>query len=348
MPGRHPDDDLLADLAADVLPLEQARTVEAHVLSCDRCASLLSDAEHVRNLLLSDDAGPVPAEIWNRIEAALSTAGAPARPQEQPVSPEPPAVRDVDARGSSGWDGPDPLDDPHDWTTSVQPAVREHAPVAPLTGGVRRVTASRRDTRPDRRRRPAPLLLGAAAAVVLLLAVGAVRIAQSGGSGASAAFDASGSSAGVASSSAAGGSAAESAAGAVITRSNADYTSSTLKARARALVQAATTRTLPPRAASSGSETASAVPSARAAARAPAVAADPKATDVTNPARLAACLTALGASSDAVVAVDLARYQGREAAVLVLRTEGGYEVWVVERTCHAGDEGALSETTLAS
>jgi hypothetical protein len=76
------------------------------------------------------------------------------------------------------------------------------------------------------------------------------------------------------------------------------------------------------------------------------VAPDPEATDVTNPQRLAACLTALGASSDSVVAVDLARYQGREAAVLIVRTASGYEVWVVERTCSAGHEGALATTTL--
>src|SRR4051794_37686220 len=82
MPGRHPDDDLLADLAADVLPVDQAREVEAHVLACDRCASLLSDAEHVRGLLLADDAGPVPPEIWTRIEAALQAAS--------PASPAPP------------------------------------------------------------------------------------------------------------------------------------------------------------------------------------------------------------------------------------------------------------------
>ena len=34
------------------------------------------------------------------------------------------------------------------------------------------------------------------------------------------------------------------------------------------------------------------------------------------------------------------------AAVLIVRTASGYEVWVVARTCSAGDEGALAETTL--
>jgi hypothetical protein len=173
-----------------------------------------------------------------------------------------------------------------------------------------------------------------------MLGVGAVRIAQSGGAP-TAAFDSSGASAGAAAASAAAG------ATAVITRSNKDYTSSTLAAGARTLVrqssrsQAGTAGTE-----GSSSEDVKRVPEPLTAGPAPAVAPDPKATDVTNPQRLAACLTALGASSDSVVAVDLARYQGREAAVLIVRTASGYEVWVVERTCSAGDEGALAETTL--
>jgi hypothetical protein len=350
MPGRHPDDDLLADLAADVLPLEQARAVEAHVLACDRCASLLSDAERVRALLLADDAGPVPPKIWSRIEAALqaqssaSPMSRPPRADAAALPPSPPAASRVDATGPGGWDGADPLDDPDDWATVVRPATApDPAPRRGAPFGVPRLSTSRRSSRQDRRRRPAPLLLAAAAAVVLRLAVGTVRIVQSGG-GPTAAFDSSRAAAGASSEAAV----AAAGAGAVITRSNKDYSSSTLPDGARSLIHRSTLAkagTLG--GAGSSSDDATLAPDARAAASLPSVTPDPKATDVTNPQRLAACLTALGESADSVVAVDLARYQGREAAVLVVRTASGYEVWVVERTCHRGDEGALARTTLA-
>jgi hypothetical protein len=352
MPGRHPDDDLLADLAADVLPLEQARAVEAHVLACDRCASLLSDAERVRGLLLADDAGPVPPEIWSRIEAALQ-AESPASPTSRapraepaalpPSPPTPPAERRAHTTGPGGWDGANPLDDA-DWTTAVRPATAPHS--APRRGvpigGVPRLSASRRNFREDRRRGPAPLLLAAAAAVVLMVAVGTVRIVQSGG-GPTAAFDSSGAAAGASSEAA-----VAAPVGALITRSNKDYTSSTLADGARSLVH----RSAVSKAGTAGGEGSSTdgatlAPEGRAAASLPSVTPDPKATDVTNPQRLTACLRALGATADSVVAVDLARYRGREAAVLVVRTATGYEVWVVERTCHPGDEGALAQTTLA-
>jgi hypothetical protein len=53
-------------------------------------------------------------------------------------------------------------------------------------------------------------------------------------------------------------------------------------------------------------------------------------------------------SRDKLVAVDLATYEGREAAVLLLRAaDGGHEVWVVERTCSSGNEGALKYTRLS-
>jgi hypothetical protein len=356
MPGRHPDDDQLADLAADVLPVDQARGVEAHVLACDRCASLLSDAERVRGLLLADDAGPVPPEIWSRIEAALRAASpvSPAsssRPVRNdgattpPPPPTTPVARRSDAGGPGSWDGPDPLDDPDDWTTAARPVVAPQFRSGPgvPTGSVRRLHTSRREARPERRGRRASLLLVAAAAVVLALAVGGLRLVRSGGD-VTAALQSRGASEGPSSASAAAGTA-----GAVLTRSNREYTSSTLAAGARSLLTASA-RDQEATSGAEGSSTAGASrpPAPRAAPSLPPVTPDPTATDVTNPRRLAACVAALGASSDSVVAVDLATYRGREAAVLVVRTTSGYEVWVVERTCHAGDEGALAETTLAA
>jgi hypothetical protein len=78
------------------------------------------------------------------------------------------------------------------------------------------------------------------------------------------------------------------------------------------------------------------------------LAADPKADDLRNPARLAACLGALGVSPDRLVAVDLATYDGREAAILLATSAdgAGHEVWAVERTCGPGAEGALGYTRL--
>ena len=61
------------------------------------------------------------------------------------------------------------------------------------------------------------------------------------------------------------------------------------------------------------------------------------------------CLGALGAAPDRLVAVDLARYEGREAAILLLKAaEGnGHEVWAVDRTCAPGAEGALKYVRLS-
>ena len=53
---------------------------------------------------------------------------------------------------------------------------------------------------------------------------------------------------------------------------------------------------------------------------------------------------------DRLVAVDVAKYEGREAAILLLTTPdgAGHEVWAVERTCAPGAEGALNYTRLSN
>ena len=356
MPGPHPDDDLLADLAADVLPVEQARIVEAHVLQCDRCAQLLSDAERVRRLLLADDPGPVPPAVWSRIEAVLlaetgaeaegSTAHRRAAQPERRPSVAPPFLAETGA-----WDGPDPLDDPDRWN-SARPSAAQTPPTArnvvPGPGGLRGLTTTRRDTRRDRRGPRLSLVIAAAAAVVAFAVVGTARLLGGGnpGSGSTAL------SSGTAQNSRA-------AAAAVLVSSGQNYTARDLARQVRPLLATGTAKgtagsaeasragaASAPRAPASPSGTTTAgsdqAPSASGARRAAAVAPDPRATDVRNPQRLAACLAALNASSEPVVAVDLARFQDREAAVLVLSASaGGYEVFVVERTCAPGDEGTL-------
>ncbi|MGZ4613657.1 MAG: hypothetical protein ACXV1K_10895 [Kineosporiaceae bacterium] len=375
MPGRHPDDDLLADLAADVLPLDQARMVEAHVMECERCAALLSDAERLRALLLADEPGPVPPRIWDRIEAALE-AEASGRPSVErrssgggvhagsgPAAGPAAATSRPDAAGprpaeGAGWDGPDPLDDPDTWQDAPHRSRRVGSPgsVPPVTGSLTRLTTSRRDSRGDRRdgrrRWLSPAVLAAAAAAALVAVVGTVRLAQSGGN----AVDAT---AGLASGSSAASGEPESASGARILASGTRYTTAALRTQARALLPAQTGgEAMTHSGAGAGVAAPRATPAPTRGAPVPAPAAagsrstgtvtpDPRATDIRSPARLAACLAALDTGQERLVTVDLATFDGREAAVLVLQaTTGGYEVFVVERSCAPGQEGTIDYATL--
>jgi hypothetical protein len=184
--------------------------------------------------------------------------------------------------------------------------------------------------------------------------VGSVRLAGSNNSSSGASL-----SAGTGSPSAAAGAAGGSADAASVrmVQSGRDYRERTLAAQARSLLALGRVAGATP-SASAPPTKAPAVPRPSAASGrslAPGatsiesgLAADPAAADVTNPARLAACLKALGVAPDRLVAVDLARYEGREAAILLLTAAdgNGHEVWAVERTCAPGMEGALKYTHL--
>jgi hypothetical protein len=139
----------------------------------------------------------------------------------------------------------------------------------------------------------------------------------------------------------------------VYERTGTKYTAAGLAKQAGALAATmqlpAVVRGTPAPAADRSSTPVAGTSGASAPAAAPRAAAlpDPTATDIANPAQLTGCLQALKASPDRVVAVDLATYDEREAAVIVLTAVGGgYEVFVVERTCSSADDRTLAYQAL--
>lgn len=207
------------------------------------------------------------------------------------------------------------------------------------TTAARTVTPMAVDHRPVRGMR----LLQAAAAVVLVLGVGAIGVGaltNRGGNGDSAATSSADSAGG------AGRAAAEAAPVAPITASGRDWTSSTLRTSASALVAGTVSRTyaLYDRQAAkdtdAGGDTLAPSASPQAAQRDLADAAG-GADRLAEPTALRACVANLTDGDDSVqpVAVDLARWQGQPAAVLVFPTVDDPEtldVYVVAPDCPIG------------
>ncbi len=230
------------------------------------------------------------------------------------------AVRDL----LRGLPGPGPI--PPDVATGLRVALERLTPddvepaepvSRPGAGGptvVPLAAPTRRRTLPERARP----WLAAAAAVVVLGGGGATLWHSWGGSGTGASSADSRSSAGnsfAESDTAAGGALTDRQVHDLVRASGTDYTKRDLAAQVR-------TRLLNGAAAGSAG-----VPSGATGDR------------LTSPSGLTSCLSALGVAAGAVTAVDLARFEGRPAAVVVLRAEGGGEdVWVVGRDCRQGDD----------
>lgn len=200
----------------------------------------------------------------------------------------------------------------------------------------RQVRDEERDTRPPWARP----VFAVAAGLVGVLGVG-VAIQQLGGS----VNDTASTTAGGAASGA--GSADAAAAPAVpVLETGTDYTAAKLEGQAKALVGKAAAARQAQDLAGGGAtepqvEAATPGPAPSAATRS---AAQPPVANqlLKDPAALAACLTAIDSAGVRPLAVDLARYQGQEAAILVLPAPaGGIEVWAVSRTCKPGADGTL-------
>lgn len=422
VPGGHPPQDVLADLAAEVLSVEQARDVEAHVMRCRECEQMLVDAERVRALLAGPRPGPMPADVWNRIESsfaaeaaargrnatgpgssggvgtsstrgwfdspelsastatpyALPSAVPPQVPSPSPAPasaplPPPPFAgspvtapalpgsqggsrgRSADRTDGSRGTAPDtgsmflPKDGapsvplpPPDMSFDEAPTaawrlfLNEPEPEPPSdpvqhkVGRAVRSMRSRRDVRTENEkvptwRRPGVVTAVAAAGIAVLGLSGLGLAKVLGGD------DRDGMAAPAALPGASGRG--------LVVNSGAEYTASTLAAQVKALVKNGSPISTRTSAAKGTPDSSAAKTSSPGAVGSPSV----RPGTVADPKHLQSCLAALGEADRKPIVVDLARYQGREAAVIVLPgVTSGYEVWVVARDCRPGAEGHLA------
>ena len=80
----HPAPDTLADHAEGLLPSAQAAEVARHLLTCPQCRDTRDALAEVRTLLTAyADPGPMPADVADRLGAALAAEG-PLDPADQP------------------------------------------------------------------------------------------------------------------------------------------------------------------------------------------------------------------------------------------------------------------------
>jgi hypothetical protein len=335
----HPDHDLLADLAADVLDDDLAGQVQSHVIDCPSCAGLLAEAEGIRSWLRQGEPERMPDDVLERLEAALAAvAPAGSTPSTGDVAtPDVPTPAGGVSRGASGVG-----------SRRLTPALPKNRAVAPGdTGRLTRITtrvttpteSARRQAReeqladrPSLLTRFAPLLKAAAAVVVLLGAGGFVWNLTSGSSDTTTSAD----------SSAAAASSAPVLAPVQATGTN--YDDSDLRKQVDALIGASQRAALKAPAPSSADRVEG---TAQDSAASPFAAAS---SDLLkSPPALRACLSAIGADDDQPVAVDLARWAGRDAAIIVLNADGGgYDVWVVARTCAPDADGTIAQEHIDS
>jgi hypothetical protein len=325
-PGAHPDHDLLADLAAEVLPEDIAVQIQGHVMSCPDCADLLAEAEGIRALLRRSEPEIMPDDVLDRLEATLVAArqAAAGRPAGETAPSTGPVRRIQPSVPGAG---------------RVPVATEGGRGLSRLRGRAAEVTGARRQAREEERADEPGLLsralpaLRIAAAVVLVLGLGGVAVHFFAGS----------------SSSDSGGSAASSAGPAVLApveSTNTDYTKDALKSQVSTLVtqsQAAAGD------AGGGASTFSAVTPHTASGAAGGATQDGSQL-LRSQAALRACLDAIGHGDDQPVAVDLARYAGQEAAIIVLNSDSGtgYQVWVVARTCAPGADGTIDVLSVSA
>ncbi|MFF0389588.1 anti-sigma factor family protein [Kitasatospora sp. NPDC004615] len=153
-PSEHPDLDVLADLAEELLPPEQAEPLHHHLAGCPSCAEDYAALRGLPELLADTPAPPMPQDIADRLTAALAAESA-ARTETHPEDRTEARTDDRPERPAAGPSGP------------------------PRTGGpAGSPRAASGPGRRERRRRRALSLLLATAAVAVVATLGGVLLSR--------------------------------------------------------------------------------------------------------------------------------------------------------------------------
>jgi hypothetical protein len=358
---RHPDPDDLADLAAEVLDPATADELRAHVGSCDACATLLDDAARVRLLLLADDPGPMPTDVWARIEQALATEALATEAAGDPPAPSPgrATTSEVagDRNGAEVGDAPRKtvidvsLSKPDEGVPSDRMSndrapddrVTDDRPTAKLRRPVRSMHPTRRQRREEHGGRWSSMrsnvglggTLAVAAGVLVMLGIGGLllRGMLPGESPVTQGLFSVDGDDDRSAPSAMDGAQAQGAARSMIVSTGTNYQPSKLEGQVHQLVQ----RVQPSAEFRMNDKYDDSSVLGGEEQRSAQVDPPPGAW---SSKELAACLAAIDAEDLTPVAVDFARFDGQDVALLVLPSPAGdYEVWAVSRTCSPGADG---------
>ncbi|MFJ1753716.1 hypothetical protein [Kitasatospora sp. NPDC088134] len=152
-PSDHPGPDVLADLAEELLPPERAESLHRHLADCPSCAEDYAALCGLPELLADSPVPPMPAEVADRLTAALAAESAARTEARAAARPPEPSVQRPAAR-------------------------RENSPTGPARTGGPAGTPRAGATGPGRstRRRRGPVLLLTAAFLAVAAATGGILL----------------------------------------------------------------------------------------------------------------------------------------------------------------------------
>ena len=339
----HVGAETIAAFREDLLSRRKAARVAAHLAVCPQCAGVDAQLGAVTAVLAAVPAPQMPASLAARIEAALATEAAAraAGAAAEGTAPTPGAV--PHATGAPGTFPAAPAPGtvgPAGTTRPAGTAPRAAGPAPRASGAARPGRAPRHAAGPDRAGRwssPLVLRLAAATAAVVVLGGGGyviARVVAGGSSGFTASSAGSPGSGAAAEPSAArrpamtlapeAGRPALGTAGLPVVASGTDYQPGQERAQVARVL-----RDNPTPGRTAGTRHAS-----------PAAAGFP---------RLAACVAAVTGGGQPRL-VDIARYRGRPAAVIVLPVAGSQtvRVWIVGTGCPAHGGDVITAFTMAA